>query len=180
MKYHVLLPEDEQVGGGLDYFQWASILRSVSALTAYHWVYRESAEAVARRRPADPERAHAALARRLLREHLAPSSTQLGDAYGRQGPAQRQARSTLARLANTRIDEVFQRRAARVPRRSSSPRTTASAAPSSTSICNELSPRQAPRRRIHADPDLPRDRLSTTPSRRAASIQILRLTPARP
>ena len=30
------------VGGGLDYFQWAAILRSVSALTAYHWVYRES------------------------------------------------------------------------------------------------------------------------------------------
>ncbi len=33
---------DEQVGGPLDYFQWAAILRSVSALTAYHWVYRES------------------------------------------------------------------------------------------------------------------------------------------
>ena len=30
------------VGGPLDYYQWAAILRSVSALTAYHWVYRES------------------------------------------------------------------------------------------------------------------------------------------
>ena len=29
-------------GRALDYFQWTTILRSVSALTAYHWVYRES------------------------------------------------------------------------------------------------------------------------------------------
>ena len=42
VKYHVLLPAQEHVGGPLDYFQWAAILRSVSALTAYHWVYRES------------------------------------------------------------------------------------------------------------------------------------------
>jgi uncharacterized alpha-E superfamily protein len=42
VKYHVLLPREAQVGGPLDYFQWASILRSVSALTSYHWVYRDS------------------------------------------------------------------------------------------------------------------------------------------
>ena len=34
--------EAEHVGGPLDYYQWTSILRSVSALTAYHWVYRET------------------------------------------------------------------------------------------------------------------------------------------
>ena len=42
VKYHMLLPADEHVGGPLDYYQWAAILRMVSALTAYHWVYRES------------------------------------------------------------------------------------------------------------------------------------------
>ena len=42
VKYHVLLPEDEHVGGPLDFYQWTSILRSVSAMTAYHWVYRET------------------------------------------------------------------------------------------------------------------------------------------
>src|ERR1700751_5428993 len=42
VKYHLLLPAHEQVGGPLDYFQWTAILRSVSALTAYHWVYGES------------------------------------------------------------------------------------------------------------------------------------------
>src|SRR5262249_15566924 len=42
VKYHLLLPAQQHVGGPLDYYQWAAILRSVSALTAYHWVYRES------------------------------------------------------------------------------------------------------------------------------------------
>jgi uncharacterized alpha-E superfamily protein len=42
VKYHVLLPQTEMIGGSLDYFQWTAILRAVSALTAYHWIYRES------------------------------------------------------------------------------------------------------------------------------------------
>jgi uncharacterized alpha-E superfamily protein len=41
VKYYVLLPQDEGVGGALDYYQWQSILRSVSALRSYHWVYHE-------------------------------------------------------------------------------------------------------------------------------------------
>ena len=42
VKYHVLLPDSEPIGGGLDYFQWAAVLRSVSAVTSYQWVYRDS------------------------------------------------------------------------------------------------------------------------------------------
>jgi uncharacterized alpha-E superfamily protein len=42
VKYHMLLPQTEMIGGSLDYFQWTAILRAVSALTAYHWIYRES------------------------------------------------------------------------------------------------------------------------------------------
>ncbi|MGZ9101187.1 MAG: alpha-E domain-containing protein, partial [Brevundimonas sp.] len=38
VKYHLLLPEGERVGGQLDYFQWTTLLREVSALTAYRWV----------------------------------------------------------------------------------------------------------------------------------------------
>jgi len=41
VKYHVLLPQQESVGGALDYYQWQAILRSVSALRGYHWVYHE-------------------------------------------------------------------------------------------------------------------------------------------
>jgi uncharacterized alpha-E superfamily protein len=32
----------------------------------------------------------------------------IAQAYGRQGPAQRQARTVRARLENSRIDEIFQ------------------------------------------------------------------------
>ena len=38
----LLLPADERVGGQLDSLQWTTLLREVSALTAYRWVYRES------------------------------------------------------------------------------------------------------------------------------------------
>ncbi len=41
VKYHVLLPEGENVGGGLDYYQWSTILRSVAALGSYHYLYRD-------------------------------------------------------------------------------------------------------------------------------------------
>lgn len=41
VKYHVLLPNKAMVGGGIDRSQWATILRSVSALRAYKWVYRK-------------------------------------------------------------------------------------------------------------------------------------------
>lgn len=40
VKYYVLLPETEVVGGGRDHHQWTSVLRAASALRAYHHVYR--------------------------------------------------------------------------------------------------------------------------------------------
>ena len=42
VKYYVLLPHNELVGGEIDSAQWAAILRSVSAHRSYRWVYRES------------------------------------------------------------------------------------------------------------------------------------------
>jgi uncharacterized alpha-E superfamily protein len=41
VKYHVLLPEHAEVGGGIDYYQWASILRAVSGYRSYHVIYKE-------------------------------------------------------------------------------------------------------------------------------------------
>jgi len=107
VKYHVLLPEKEHVGGGLDYFQWASILRSVNALTSYHWVYRRSVEPwlVADFLILRPEQPRSLISSySALHEYL----DKLADAYGRQGPAQRLARSTMAKLANTDKDKLFQ------------------------------------------------------------------------
>ena len=108
VKYHVLLPADEQVGGSLDYFQWTTVLREVSALTAYHWVYREAVKPVL---IADLLILNKRMPRSLAScyESISRFLDSLGDAYDRHGPAQRQARKTLASLSNMRIDAVIQR-----------------------------------------------------------------------
>ena len=107
VKYHLLLPAHEHVGGPLDYFQWAAILRSVSALTAYHWVYRESLK------PwliADLLILNEQMPRSLAScyENLVQNLDRIAGAYGRQGPAQRQARAIRTRLQNSRMEEIFQ------------------------------------------------------------------------
>jgi len=108
VKYHVLLPEPANVGGGLDYFQWSSILRSVSALTAYRWVYRESLK------PwliADLLVLNEQMPRSLAScyENLTAYLDDLSLAYGRQGIAQRTARSTRTKLQNATIADIFQK-----------------------------------------------------------------------
>jgi uncharacterized alpha-E superfamily protein len=106
VKYHLLLPENASVGGGLDYFQWSSILRTVGANTAYHWVYRQSLKPwlIADLLVLSPEMPRSiAACYDVLRETL----DRLANRYGRQGSAQRLARSIRTRLANTNIDEVF-------------------------------------------------------------------------
>ena len=92
VKYHVLLPADEHVGGSLDYFQWTAILRTVSALTAYHWVYRESLKPWL---VADLLILNSQMPRSLAScyENLVRFADSIATTYGRQGPAQRQART---------------------------------------------------------------------------------------
>ena len=108
VKYHVLLPEEEHVGGPLDYYQWNSILRSVSAQTAYHWVYRETLK------PwliADLLILNNSLPRSLAScyDNLVRNLDQIGVAYSRQGPAQRHARGVRNRLEHSNMDDLFQR-----------------------------------------------------------------------
>jgi uncharacterized alpha-E superfamily protein len=107
VKYHVLLPATEHVGGTLDYFQWSSLLRSVSALTAYHWVYRESVKPWL---VADLLTLNREMPRSLFAcyESLVRFLDQLARQYGRIGPGQRMARATLGKLENTTIEAVFQ------------------------------------------------------------------------
>ncbi|MFC3714394.1 alpha-E domain-containing protein [Sphingoaurantiacus capsulatus] len=106
VKYHLLLPRDEPVGGSLDYFQWTTILRTVSALTAYRHVYRDSVKPwlvadlliLNKRMP----RSLAACVSDIVRylDRLAETS-------GRRGPAHRQAVSAANRLATAKIDAIF-------------------------------------------------------------------------
>jgi uncharacterized alpha-E superfamily protein len=107
VKFHLLLPTNERVGGPLDYFQWAAILRSVSALTAYHWVYKESVK------PwliADLLILKDEMPRSLAScySNLVQNLDNIAQAYGRQGPAQRQARGIRTKLQNSRMEEIFQ------------------------------------------------------------------------
>ena len=42
VKYHILLPSFNDVGGAADYYQWGSLLKSVSAFEAYRKIYRDA------------------------------------------------------------------------------------------------------------------------------------------
>ncbi|HZV99671.1 MAG TPA: alpha-E domain-containing protein [Methylophilaceae bacterium] len=44
VKYHLLLPKEEEIGGAVDYYEWSSVLRSVSAFQAYQKVFSDSIE----------------------------------------------------------------------------------------------------------------------------------------
>jgi uncharacterized alpha-E superfamily protein len=106
VKYNILLPETEVVGGSLDYFQWTAILRAVSALTAYNWVYRDSVK------PwliADLLILRQEMPRSLIScyDNIVRFLDALARAYGRQGASQRHGRQVLTRLENTSINQVF-------------------------------------------------------------------------
>ncbi|MBX9739684.1 MAG: alpha-E domain-containing protein [Beijerinckiaceae bacterium] len=107
VKYHVLLPETEAVGGTIDYFQWTAILRAVSALTAYHWVYKGGVKPwlvadLLILRPEMPRSLH------FCYDNIVRLLDAIARAYGRQGPSQRHARSVLSRLENASIKEIFE------------------------------------------------------------------------
>jgi uncharacterized alpha-E superfamily protein len=108
VKYHVLLPRSEGVGGPLDYGHWESILRAVSALRAYHWVYHEPLAAwriadLLILRPEMPRSLVACFGQ--VTTHL----ERLADCYGgRRGECHRRAGEIHARLRYGRIDAIFE------------------------------------------------------------------------
>ena len=107
VKYHLLLPENAQLGGALDRDQWTTILLTMSARLAYRALYREAPKPwliadllIFRREMPRSLIACAIETLRLLRE--------LGTRDGRQGEADRLARAREAALRASSIDEVFQ------------------------------------------------------------------------
>lgn len=107
VKYHLLLPETEAVGGSLDYFQWTTILRTVSAATAYRWVYRDSLKPWL---VADLLILNREMPRSLAScyDDVVRNLDLLGARSGRRGPAHRIAAATQARLNSAKIDGIFQ------------------------------------------------------------------------
>lgn len=108
VKYHVLLPRYAEVGGVLDYYQWTAILRSASALRAYHWLYRERIQAghVAELLILRPELPRSI---RSCYDMIAQHLDLLADEYGgRSGEPHRLAGELHARLKYGRIEDVMQ------------------------------------------------------------------------
>ena len=50
VKYYVLLPTTDMVGGSIDTYQWTTLLRALSAYRAFHWSYGGEYSARARSR----------------------------------------------------------------------------------------------------------------------------------
>ncbi len=107
VKYHLLLPRDEKVGGSLDYFQWTTILRTVSALTAYRWVYRDSVKPWL---VADLLILNSQIPRSLAScygDVLRSLDLLANAAGGRRGAAHRLAAAEHGRLKGLRIEGIF-------------------------------------------------------------------------
>lgn len=106
VKYHLLLPEGEPVGGVVDRDQWTTILQTVSAVTAYRWLYSDgltSAGVI-----------DLLVARKELPRSLAASTAEVVDVLallarhsGRHGEADRMARLRANRMDRTRSSEVI-------------------------------------------------------------------------
>jgi len=106
VKYHLLLPAGEPVGGVVDRDQWTTILQTVSAVTAYRWLYSEGLK------PASV--IDLLLARAELPRSLAASVEEsvellglIGKRTGFQGEADRMARMRHTRMLKTRSGEVI-------------------------------------------------------------------------
>jgi uncharacterized alpha-E superfamily protein len=107
VKYYVLLPETDVVGGGRDYHQWTSVLRATSALRAYHHVYKGDytpwgiadfliLNAIF---PRSINYCYRAIARFL---------DELADLYGERRDCQHIAAEMVERLNRLEIQELFQ------------------------------------------------------------------------
>ena len=107
VKYHILLPSGERVGGSLDYYQWAEVLSCIGAYRTYRRVYSSKIE---------PWR----VAELMILRHDLPRSlrfcllqiddnlNQLAELYGARGEANRLAGKLHSRLRYARIDSIFQ------------------------------------------------------------------------
>ena len=104
VKYHILLPTPQDVGGAQDYYQWSAVLRSVSAFEAYRKIYRD---VVSPRKVAELLILRADLPRSLhaCMNELYGILEQIAGEAGRE--SERKAGELHARLHYARIDEIL-------------------------------------------------------------------------
>ena len=106
VKYHLLLPEGERVGGVVDRDQWTTILQTVSAVNAYRWLYKEGLQPG---KVIDLLLSRTELPRSLAAcvEESVGILSQLAKRTGLQGEADRMARARMARMQKTRTSDVI-------------------------------------------------------------------------
>jgi uncharacterized alpha-E superfamily protein len=106
VKYHLLLPEGEEVGGVIDRDQWTTILHTVSANTAYRWLYHDALKPWL---VADMLILRGEMPRSLAgaTDEIAQHLAFIGKRTGRQGEADRLARRRQNTLSRTTIEGVF-------------------------------------------------------------------------
>lgn len=106
VKYHLLLPAGELIGGPVDRDQWQTILQTVSAVNAYRWLYsdglqhRSVIELLVLRR--ELPRSLAACS-----EELVINLGELGKVTGHQGEADRLARKRNAALKDAKVRDII-------------------------------------------------------------------------
>jgi len=105
VKYHLLLPAQEEIGGAVDYYEWSAVLRSVSAFQAYQKIFSDTiepwrvAELLVLRRDM-PRSLHACF------DEITPILEQL--AGSRHSECKRLAGELHSRLRFGKMKEIFQ------------------------------------------------------------------------
>jgi len=107
VKYYLLLPPGQEVGGALDRDQWNTLLQIVSARTAYRHIYSGALQPWL---VADFLIFRSEMPRSLIAsaEEMVDMLSHLAARSGRQGPADRLARQRLDQLQKLDIQTVFQ------------------------------------------------------------------------
>ena len=103
VKYHVLLPSVQDVGGALDYYQWTALLRSVSSFETYRTLFRDQILPI--------NVAQLLILERRMPRSLAACFDQVTQAMdrieGHDRAAKRLASELHARLTHADIEEIF-------------------------------------------------------------------------
>jgi uncharacterized alpha-E superfamily protein len=104
VKYHILLPSVEHVGGALDYYQWAALLRSVSSFETYRQLYRDQIFPI--------KVAQLLILERRMPRSLAACFDQVKEALDRtrgehDASVKRLAYELHARLTHADVEEIF-------------------------------------------------------------------------
>ena len=107
VKYYVLLPTTDMVGGSIDTYQWTTLLRALSSYRAFHWSYggeyspRKIAHFLILNRACPRSLLHC---QDKVGEHLG----RLAHAYGSRNHAHDRLHAMLGELAEAEVEDIIE------------------------------------------------------------------------